>query len=51
LRSLAERVRGGVRELASRIEQSREVFMIGCGSAAHAAQGAQTCSRASPAGA
>jgi glutamine---fructose-6-phosphate transaminase (isomerizing) len=41
LRSLAERVRGGVRELAARIEQSREVFMIGCGSAAHAAQAAQ----------
>ncbi|HKP61696.1 MAG TPA: glutamine--fructose-6-phosphate transaminase (isomerizing) [Polyangiales bacterium] len=41
LRNLAARVRGGVQELAGRIEQSSEVLMIGCGSAAHAAQAAQ----------
>jgi glucosamine--fructose-6-phosphate aminotransferase (isomerizing) len=41
LRSLAERTREGVIELAARIEQSPEVLMIGCGSAMHAALAAQ----------
>ncbi|HET6334646.1 MAG TPA: glutamine--fructose-6-phosphate transaminase (isomerizing) [Polyangiales bacterium] len=41
LRTLAERTRGGVLELAGRIEQADEVFMIGCGSALHAAIAAQ----------
>jgi glucosamine--fructose-6-phosphate aminotransferase (isomerizing) len=41
LRDLPARVRGGVIELAARIERSREVFMIGCGSATHAAIAAQ----------
>jgi glutamine---fructose-6-phosphate transaminase (isomerizing) len=41
LRSLAERTHGGVVELAARIERSQDVFMIGCGSALHAAIAAQ----------
>jgi glucosamine--fructose-6-phosphate aminotransferase (isomerizing) len=41
LRTLAERARGGVIELAARISRADEVFMIGCGSALHAAIAAQ----------
>ncbi|HKU42230.1 MAG TPA: SIS domain-containing protein, partial [Polyangiales bacterium] len=41
LRGMAERVRPAVLELAGRIQQSRDVFLIGCGSAAHAALAAQ----------
>jgi glucosamine--fructose-6-phosphate aminotransferase (isomerizing) len=41
LRSIAERTHGGVIELAARIEHASDVFMIGCGSAMHAALAAQ----------
>lgn len=41
LRTLAGRTRGGIVELAARIERANEVFMIGCGSALHAALAAQ----------
>jgi glucosamine--fructose-6-phosphate aminotransferase (isomerizing) len=41
LSTLAERTRGGVIELAAKIEHAQDVFMIGCGSAMHAAIAAQ----------
>lgn len=41
LRALARRAPAPVEELARRIQAAREVFMIGCGSASHAALSAQ----------
>jgi glucosamine--fructose-6-phosphate aminotransferase (isomerizing) len=41
LRELAERAPSHIRELAAQIDRAHEVFIVGCGSSAHAAQAAQ----------
>jgi glucosamine--fructose-6-phosphate aminotransferase (isomerizing) len=41
LANLAERAPAHLKELTARIERAQEVFLIGCGSSAHAAQAAQ----------